>query len=453
MPNTTKRVFSSLIFCIMLPWLPVGHAQTADASVWVKMAEEGDPQAQNYVGFLYYTGKQGLKQDVIQAIGWFDKAAQQGNVEAMSNLAALFEKGIGVAQDNKLALAWYEQAAGMGHPPAMRRLRQIYQHGLLDVPANPDKADYWHKQALAQVDAATGRENRPVSPAPASKPVTRAMKAEATPAPTPAAAAAPVATPVQTTPAPSQAAIPDNAPATPAAPADPQDTRSLLLATTEQPAKAPAAPAEASTPLVQASDSEQMTTAVIASDANVSLQASPPYVGRYHFVWLNEHYSRDAALTLIQTLFRLELPPRNSRIELHPGTEGRVQVAIGPFYNADQAELMRQQLAQLTPHSTHVEIRRKRSNAKGQLAHKPYLQVYGSADEVRDWTQRLLRDDPPGRMERMEVFRQPNGTHWLRLGPFDHHDQTHQHMQWARNEHGVGLYLVYLQVWESLQND
>jgi len=76
---------------------------------YTKAAEQGDIQAQNNLGSLYYKGE-GVTQDYKEAVKWYTKAAEQGSVEAQGVLAVCYEKGTGVAKDEKEALKWSEKA-------------------------------------------------------------------------------------------------------------------------------------------------------------------------------------------------------------------------------------------------------------------------------------------------------------------------------------------------------
>lgn len=53
----------------------------------LKSANNGDPEAQYQLAMLYYTGKNGLKQDYMEARNWLLKSAEQGNSEAQYQLA------------------------------------------------------------------------------------------------------------------------------------------------------------------------------------------------------------------------------------------------------------------------------------------------------------------------------------------------------------------------------
>jgi uncharacterized caspase-like protein len=80
--------------------------------VWMDQAEEGDPEAQNYVGEIYEKGL-GTEPDYALAAEWYRKAAEQGFERAMLNLGQLYELGLGVDQSSKQALAWYRKASGL----------------------------------------------------------------------------------------------------------------------------------------------------------------------------------------------------------------------------------------------------------------------------------------------------------------------------------------------------
>ena len=47
------------------------------AEIFGRLAEQGDADAQNYLGVMYKNG-QGVKKDYVKAAEWFRKAAEQG---------------------------------------------------------------------------------------------------------------------------------------------------------------------------------------------------------------------------------------------------------------------------------------------------------------------------------------------------------------------------------------
>lgn len=81
-------------------------------TVWLELAQQGDPQAQTFVGEIFEKG-QGTAPDFGAAIQWYRKAAEQGYARAQINLGHLYEKGQGVGKDPVAALNWYRKAAGI----------------------------------------------------------------------------------------------------------------------------------------------------------------------------------------------------------------------------------------------------------------------------------------------------------------------------------------------------
>lgn len=80
--------------------------------VWLPQAQEGDPQAQTYVGEIYEKGLD-IAPDYEVAALWYRKAAEQGDSRAQINLGYMYEKGLGVDPDVVEALNWYRRASGL----------------------------------------------------------------------------------------------------------------------------------------------------------------------------------------------------------------------------------------------------------------------------------------------------------------------------------------------------
>jgi hypothetical protein len=80
--------------------------------VWLPQANDGDAQAQVYVGEIYEKGL-GTDPDYAKAAAWYQKAADQGFVRGMSDLAYLYEQGRGVPKDPVKALNLYRRSAGL----------------------------------------------------------------------------------------------------------------------------------------------------------------------------------------------------------------------------------------------------------------------------------------------------------------------------------------------------
>jgi len=71
----------------------------------------------NNLGWFYHNGW-GVIKDDQQAIKWYQKAADAGNLTAMNNLGRCYYNGWGVAKDDQQAVKWIRKAAELGSEPA-----------------------------------------------------------------------------------------------------------------------------------------------------------------------------------------------------------------------------------------------------------------------------------------------------------------------------------------------
>ena len=62
---------------------------------WRPLAEQGDAEAQWFLGSMYYQGK-GVPQDDQEAVRWYWQAADQGDAYAQNTLGYMYEHGRGV---------------------------------------------------------------------------------------------------------------------------------------------------------------------------------------------------------------------------------------------------------------------------------------------------------------------------------------------------------------------
>ena len=103
------------------------HATTAYRA-WLKVAEKGDAEGQNNVGFLYERGL-GVSQDYKQAEAWYMMAAAQGLPSAKHNLAMLTYKGHINNKDWRKSVEWLKEADQMDFSPSTYMLGVLYMRG------------------------------------------------------------------------------------------------------------------------------------------------------------------------------------------------------------------------------------------------------------------------------------------------------------------------------------
>jgi len=99
----------------------------AQAAIWYqRAAEQGQLDAQNALGMLLAANRQ----DYAGAAQWFGRAATNGNADAQYNLGVLYHKGLGVSQNDAIAAQWFQKSAAHGHVEAEKMLGQQFLSGL-----------------------------------------------------------------------------------------------------------------------------------------------------------------------------------------------------------------------------------------------------------------------------------------------------------------------------------
>src|SRR3989344_2448186 len=111
-----------------------------------------DIQIQIAVGSAYLLGKGGVRQDLEEAVKWFEKAAAKGNPTALYNLGVSYCAGTGVPRDLQKAAEYFQLAADKGDVGAQFNLGIMYKHGE-GVATDTAKAYRLFEQAAAQGEA------------------------------------------------------------------------------------------------------------------------------------------------------------------------------------------------------------------------------------------------------------------------------------------------------------
>lgn len=123
----------------------------------LRLAEEGNIAAQNYIGYCYFNGCGVGKKD-IKAVEWYTKAAERNDPDAMLALGDIYESfpciGVDLMQCEAKAAEWYKKAAELGNSTAMKKIADCYYNG--DGIAKSYKEAFgWYLQAaeLGERDA------------------------------------------------------------------------------------------------------------------------------------------------------------------------------------------------------------------------------------------------------------------------------------------------------------
>jgi TPR repeat protein len=109
--------------------LVLGNRDFVEAARWyLRAAEAGNLGAMTRYALFAKDGI-GMPRDEALAARWFQTAAEGGQDAAMTNLGTLYETGRGVKQDYAEAARWYRRAVDKGHIFAMHRLALLYESG------------------------------------------------------------------------------------------------------------------------------------------------------------------------------------------------------------------------------------------------------------------------------------------------------------------------------------
>ena len=146
-------------------------------------AENGHGKAQCCLGELYFYGDLGLPEDKTMAFYWCERAAQQGDAEALYCCGLAYQQGEGTMKNLGKAIEYHRAAAQHGYLAAhlqlyraivqsarsdlykegfralingarlgdkecMYGLSLVYQIGVYGAPTNPRRAEYWQQKYL-----------------------------------------------------------------------------------------------------------------------------------------------------------------------------------------------------------------------------------------------------------------------------------------------------------------
>jgi TPR repeat protein len=98
-----------------------------------------------------YANGVGVKKEVVQAVHWYRKAAEQGGADAQYNLGIMYANGGSTKKGAVQAVSWYRKAAVQGHAQAQYHLGVMYGIGN-GVQQSLSEAARWWRMAADQGD-------------------------------------------------------------------------------------------------------------------------------------------------------------------------------------------------------------------------------------------------------------------------------------------------------------
>ncbi len=117
--------------------------------LWEPLADQGDPDAQFYLGFMNEYG-QGVARNDGEAIRWYRKAADQDHAFAQFRLGDLYSSGEGPPRSDSEAAQWYRLAADQGLGGAQFNLGMMYAKGK-GVPQDRVLAHMWLNLVVSEL--------------------------------------------------------------------------------------------------------------------------------------------------------------------------------------------------------------------------------------------------------------------------------------------------------------
>ncbi|HNJ36278.1 MAG TPA: tetratricopeptide repeat protein, partial [Leptospiraceae bacterium] len=118
---------------------------------YLEAATAGDAEACFLLGRAHDVGSAGGNDSPNEAVKWYRKAAELGNVFAQYNLGVIYEGGRGIEKDEVEAARWYRKAADEGLADAQRALGNLYYSGR-GLEKDEVEAVKWYRKAAEQGD-------------------------------------------------------------------------------------------------------------------------------------------------------------------------------------------------------------------------------------------------------------------------------------------------------------
>ena len=139
---------SELLFERALEAYNANHHSKA-VELYRRAASQGSLKAMHNLARLLERGE-GVEANQAEAVQWFRKAASEGqSPQSMCSLATLLLKGQGVKKDVPEALEWYRRSAALGEAESSFSLGVVYQRGL-EVPRDMAAAETWYRRAAGE---------------------------------------------------------------------------------------------------------------------------------------------------------------------------------------------------------------------------------------------------------------------------------------------------------------
>jgi uncharacterized protein len=79
----------------------------------------------------------------LEALKWYEKGSNSGSLTCCYKLGKLYTESLSIPINEVEALKWYQKSAESGYAPSQLILFEAYRDGLLNLPQDNQKAQYW----------------------------------------------------------------------------------------------------------------------------------------------------------------------------------------------------------------------------------------------------------------------------------------------------------------------
>ena len=143
-----------LLLIIILTFSFQTLVKADDISDLTKLADSGDPVAQNNLGHYYLYRSDGNSEYLDKAIHYLNEAAAQEQVNAMTTVGWTYFTGEhGAPKNNKQAIYWNQRASDLGFTVASYNMGFFYYSGFVELDQNLITAKkYWLLSASQYLD-------------------------------------------------------------------------------------------------------------------------------------------------------------------------------------------------------------------------------------------------------------------------------------------------------------
>jgi hypothetical protein len=129
--------------------IPEQEADVKGLAYYRRAADLGDPGAMWTLGYAYQQGWH-VPEDLVASVNWYTQGAAYGDVRCMDGLGRIFLQ----KHDGKRAAEWFQRAADKGEPDDMSQLADLYREGK-DIPQDLPKALALYRKAGEKNDSSS----------------------------------------------------------------------------------------------------------------------------------------------------------------------------------------------------------------------------------------------------------------------------------------------------------